>query len=600
MLHFSTSVKIEIIQAWSISINEWDVWDFLEFTNFYWWFIKRFFRLVWLLTQLIKKDTLFQWKSDCEAVFQQLKKTFTEALILQHFDWIHEVTVEINASDTVVADVLLQKNENSQLQSVIYFSSKMFLTEINYNIYDKKLLAIIQVFKEWCSELKDSEKSVQILCNHKNLEWFMTIKSLSQWQTHWSEFLLQFNFKIIYRPSCFNIWADTLTHWSGDLSKKGENDLWRSHQKQILLKFINIDDHLIAAQNQFFRTCESKFVSLWDFYHSVHINVNNLSLKPESEPESELRIMTDNTEDEETSLNLTISEIYWQDDFTKDIIIKLREKAQTQKDFSLVKCSEINDQIWYQDYLYLSEIEDICLCVICEVHNSSAADHLSQHKIYDLVVCHYWWFRMVEMIWWFVCNCHACLQNKTSQNKYHDLLKLLAVSERQWAHIFMNFIIELFPSKVTDDNVYQNVLVVVNHLTKMQHLILCQFMIKKKMMHLFHQHVWKYHELLSTIISDCDTQFVTHFWDELCQHLKIKSALFTVYYSETDRQIKNVNAVLEQYLWVYVVYLQNDWVNWLFSAEFITNNQFLEITQHSSFFVNYEQHSHMRLKFKEV
>ena len=265
-----------------------------------------------------------------------------------------------------------------------------------------------------------------------------------------------------------------------------------------------------------------------------------------------------------------------------------------------MKCSEINDQIWYQDHLYLSEIEDICLHIIHEAHNSSVTDHLSWHKTYDLVVCHYWWFRMVEMVWWFVCNCHACLWNKTSQDKYHNLLKPLAVPERQWTHIFMNFIIELFSSKVTDDNVYQNVLVVVNHLTKMWHLIFCQSMTKKKTAHLFHQHVWKYHELFSTIISDCDTQFVTHFWDELCQCLGIKFTLFTVYHSETDEQIKNANAVLEQYLQVYVVYLQNDWVDWLFSAEFAANNQFLEITQHSSFFVNYEQHSHIKLKLKEV
>ena len=594
------SVKIETIQTWSTSINEWDVWDFLEFINFYWQFIKRFFRLVWLLTQLIKKDTLFQWKSDCEAVFQQLKKTFTEALILQHFNWTHEVTVETDTSDTVVVDVLLQKNENSQLQPVIYFSSKMSLTEINYDIYDKELLAIIQVFEEWCSELKDFEKSVQILCNHKNLEWFMTIKSLSQQQTHWSEFLSQFNFKIIYRSGCFNIWVNTLTHWSEDLSKKGENDLWRSHQKQILLKFINIDDCFIAAQNQFFKTHRSEPVSLWDLYCSVHINVNNLSSEPEPEPEPKPRIMINNTEDEETSLNLTISEVYWQDDFTKNIIIKLRERAQTQKGFSLVKCSETDDQIWYWDHLYLSEIEDICLHVIHEAHNSSVTGYLNWHKTYNLVAHHYWWLRMIEMIWQFVHNCHACLWNKISWDKYHDLLKPLTVLKRQWTHIFMNFIIELFPSKAADDNVYQNVLVVVNHLTKMWHLIFCQFMIKKKMVCLFHQHVWKYHELFSTIISDCGTQFVTHFWDELCQCLKIKFTLFTVYHSETDEQIKNVNAVLEQYLQVYVVYLQNDWVNWLFSAEFATNNQFSEITQHSSFFVNYEQHSHMRLKLKEV
>ena len=392
-------VKVEAIQTWPTPINEWDVWDFLGFTNFYWWFIKRFSRLVWLLTQLTKKDTPFQWKSDCEAVFQQLKKAFTEALILQHFNWTHEVTVETDTSDTVVAGVLLQKDEDSQLQPMAYFSSKMSSAEVNYDIYDKKLLAIIQVFEEWCSELKDSEEPVQVLCNHKNLEWFMTIKSLSQRQTCWSKFLSQFNFKIIYKPSCFNTWVNTLTHWSGDLPKEGEDDLWRSHQKQILLKFINIDDCLIAAQNQSSRTCGSGSVSSWDLYHSVHINANNLSSEPEPEPEPKPRTMINNTEDEETSLNLAISEAYWQDDFTKDIITKLRERAQTQKGFPLVECSETDDQIWYQDHLYLPEIEDICLCVIHEAHNPSVTGHLGWHKTYDLVAHHYWWPGMVEMVW---------------------------------------------------------------------------------------------------------------------------------------------------------------------------------------------------------
>ena len=589
-------VKVEAIQAWPTSINEWDVQDFLEFINFYWWFIKRFSKLVWPLTQLIKKDTLFQWKSDCEVTFQQLKKTFTEALILQHFDWTHEVTVEINASDTVIAGIFLQKNEDGQLQPVIYFFNKMFSAEANYDIYDKELLAIIWVFKEWCSELEGSEESVQVLCDHKNLEWFMTTKSLSQWQICWSEFLSQFNFKIIYRPDCFNIWADTLTHWSGDLSKEGENDLWRLHQKQILLKLINIDDCLIAAQNQSFRTCRSEPASSLDFCCHVCINANSLSPDPEPEP----RAVAEDSEDEETPLNLVISEAYQWDDFTKNTITKLREGAQTQKELFLVECSETNGQIWYQDCLYLPEIGDICLWVIHKAHNPSVTSHSGQHKTYDLVAHYYWWSGMVEMIWWFVCNCHACLWNKTSQDKYHDLLKLLAVSEQQWAHISMNFIIELSSSKAADGNVYQNILVVMNCLTKMWHLILCQSMTKKKMVHLFHQHVWKYHELSSTIISDCDTQFVTHFWDELCQRLKIKSALSTAYHSETDEQTKNANAVLEQYLQVYVVYLQDDWVDWLSSAEFTANNQFSETTQHSPFFANYEQHPHMRLKPKRA
>lgn len=108
---------------------------------------------------------------------------FTQTLILQHFDWTQEVTVKTDASDTVVTSVMLQKDKKSWLKPVIYFFTKLFFAETNYNIYDKKLLVIIWVFKKWHSELKGAEKSVQILCDHKNLKWFMFTKSLSCCQT---------------------------------------------------------------------------------------------------------------------------------------------------------------------------------------------------------------------------------------------------------------------------------------------------------------------------------------------------------------------------------------------------------------------------------
>jgi len=41
-----------------------------------------------------------------------------------------------------------QRDDNEQLRSVIYFSFKMLLAECNYEIYDKKLLAIIRAFEK--------------------------------------------------------------------------------------------------------------------------------------------------------------------------------------------------------------------------------------------------------------------------------------------------------------------------------------------------------------------------------------------------------------------------------------------------------------------
>ncbi len=137
---------------------------FLEFTNFYRWFIKTFSQLVWPLTQLIKKNTAFNWSSECKAVFQMLKKVFTEASILQHFDWEREFTVETDAFNRVTADVLMQKNNKDQLHPVVYFFSKMFSAETNYNIYNKEpwvakiqLLMFFDLIRtRFCQDLQES------------------------------------------------------------------------------------------------------------------------------------------------------------------------------------------------------------------------------------------------------------------------------------------------------------------------------------------------------------------------------------------------------------------------------------------------------------
>ena len=46
------------------------------------------------------------------------------------------------------------------------------------------------------------------------------------------------------------------------------------------------------------------------------------------------------------------------------------------------------------------------------------------------------------------------------------------------------------------------------------------------------------------------------------------------YHPETNGQTKQVNQILEQYLWVYINYQQDDWVNLLPLAEFCIQQHF--------------------------
>jgi hypothetical protein len=61
-----------------------------------------------------------------------------------------------------------------------YFSKKLSPAESNYEIHDKELLAIIRAIKEWKGELIKVKDPFIVLSDHKNLQYFMTTRKLSE------------------------------------------------------------------------------------------------------------------------------------------------------------------------------------------------------------------------------------------------------------------------------------------------------------------------------------------------------------------------------------------------------------------------------------
>ena len=88
--------------------------------------------------------------------------------------------VKTDTSDGVVAGILSQQHSDTELYSVAYFSKTMTLTECNYEIYDKEMLAIICSLKQWRPELEGTHFQFQIYTDHKALKYFMTTKQLTE------------------------------------------------------------------------------------------------------------------------------------------------------------------------------------------------------------------------------------------------------------------------------------------------------------------------------------------------------------------------------------------------------------------------------------
>jgi len=164
-----------------------------------------------------------------------------------------------------------------------------------------------------------------------------------------------------------------------------------------------------------------------------------------------------------------------------------------------------------------------------------------------------------------------------------------SIPEKPWTYILADFI-----TKLPLAQEYDSILVVVDQLTKMVHFILTTEKTSAEgLARLFRDNVWKLHGLPESIISDRGPQFAAELMRELNGMLEIASKLSMAFHLQTDGQTERVNQELEQYLRMFIDHRQEQWPEWLGTAEFAYNNKVHSSTQTTPFKANYGQDSRM-------
>jgi hypothetical protein len=305
--------KIRAMQDWEPPSNLKDVHAFLGFANFYHHFVRNYSHIVEPLIFLTHTGVPFAWSTEQQMAFDTLKATFTSAPILARFDLDWDVIVEMDASDYVSAGVLSQYDNDNVLHPVAYFSKKHSPVECNYEIYDKELMAIVRAFEEWRPELQSIINPIHVLPDHKHLQYFMMTKLLNRRQACWSQFLSQFNFKIVYCPSTTGGKLDTSTRRSGDLPKVG-------------------DDH--SLKNQI----------------TIHKPENILQLSATATPTLA-----------SPALAQLFTDGYNEDPFPNKILKLIRDGAKHCREISLAECDEHNNLLHYRQRIWVPNYERLKL-----------------------------------------------------------------------------------------------------------------------------------------------------------------------------------------------------------------------------------------------
>jgi hypothetical protein len=555
--------KIQAIVNWAAPTNVHEVRAFLGFCNFYRRFIRAYSTLVRSLINLTRKESIFDWDAKCQQAFQDVKDAVVSAPILRHFDRTKTCYVECDASDYVTAGLMSQMDDEGVLHPVAFFSRKMTPAECNYEIYDKELLAIIRCFEEWRPDLEGTDLPIQVLTDHKSLEYFMTTKRLTRRQARWAEFLADYNFQITYRPGKDNQKADALTRRPGDRPKGPEDD----RQKQMSRTILTPDKiHPDVKSSVTISTIKSAAYSTGTIGPP-----QSLSLEPVKEDQAE----EDITE--------RIRRAQSQDPLCCELRESLEKGDRIHVSVSLAHCDISGDLLRYQRKVWIPE--ELYAWICREAHAQPMVGHPGIAKTLALLKRQYYWPRMDRTVTRYVNNCHECRRSKPTSDKYNGVLIPLPIPQQPWQDISMDFIT---PLPVSDSN--DTILVVSCRLTKQRHFVACSGKdhgtTAERTAELVIQHIVKLHGLPDTIVSDRGPQFVSEFWKHLCRILRIEAKLSTAFHPETDGQTEVENRELERYLRAYVAYQQDDWSKWLAMAEFAANNAPSATTKVSPFFAN--------------
>jgi hypothetical protein len=106
--------------------------------------------------------------------------------------------VETDTSDYALVAILSIVDSDREVHPMAFLSRNFSPAELNYDIHDKELLAIFEAFKSWRHYLEGVGTLIDIMTDHKNLEYFSIMKLLTRRQAHWSEYLSTFNMVICF------------------------------------------------------------------------------------------------------------------------------------------------------------------------------------------------------------------------------------------------------------------------------------------------------------------------------------------------------------------------------------------------------------------
>jgi hypothetical protein len=566
--------RIKTILKWPLPKNVHEVRVFIGFVNYYRRFIEDFGRLAAPLNELTKKSkdqaksgpklrreelTPLKLTSVQIGCFRALLEAFRLRPVLAHYDPALSTRIETDASGRAICGILSQfvigLDGKETWKPVAFMSRKMTDVETRYDTHDTELLAILESLKEWRHLLEGLRDEFEVLTDHNNLKWFMTTKALSRRQAGWAEWIARFHFWIAHRP--------------------GKNNPADAPSRR--------PDYMEGAQEEV-RHAASRGLS----YLQHQLSKTTPSVPREPWVAAVTRSQTKSgAERTDPATNEPASDLSVSDAASVEVELSSAQNGATEM-------PRIPNLTTPPRRFVDSEEERRRILLDC--HKDPLSGHFGRRKTLEKVRRHYTWPRLHADIKEMIDACLACNQAKASRHKPYGLLQPLPVPQRAWQHITMDYITDLPPCRIGNEE-YDSIVVFVDRFSKMAHYAPIRKDIKAKdLARIFRREIIRLHGPPESIVFDRGPPHKSKFFETFLHFLSTKGKFTTAYHPQGDGQTERQNQTLEAYLRIYCSTEQDDWAHWLDTAEFAYNDTVHDATKMTPFQCVYGQHPRGLLK----
>jgi hypothetical protein len=520
--------KIKAIIEWPELTNRKEVKSFLGLAGYYRRFVKDFSSITAPLTELTKEKTPWRWGKEEREAFVTLKQVMSQTPLLIHPDLDLPFTVTTDASGYAVGAVLSQDVGHGQ-QPVAYFSHKMTQAERRYPVHEQELLAIILALEEWRCYLHGASHPITVVTDHQSLKYLNSQPHLSNRQARWVEYLQQFDLIIQYREGKDNAVADALSR-RGDHRREAEAEDKKEKT-----------DHVSTSPR-------------------VSYRLATISRIDDGDPQ----LISDLIEGTKNDIEL------------QHILASPEKYGYSMSHGGILRNP--------QGLIVVPNNRELRTKILKEIHDAPTGGHRGVEKTINKLSRLFWWSGMKDEVSEYISSCMACQSNKSSNKATAGLLHPLPIPSHAWESISMDFV---GPLPATSRG-HDNVLVVVDRLSKMVHIIPCRITVTApQVASLVWREVVRHHGIPSSIISDRDPKFLSHFWTELWRLCGTELNKSTAYHPQSDGQTERMNRIIEEILRCYVKDMGDDWDQHLTAVEIAINTTKQSSTGYTPFYLNY-------------